>query len=413
MELTGNTERAESLDGLTVVDLFAGAGGLALGFANAGLRVVHAVDHFDAAVETYAKNVGTHISRGEIGPGSIFPYAEVIAGGPPCQGFSTAGRRESGDARNTLIGVFAKIVARARPKFVVFENVEGFFTVGEGRFVTDLLDPLLEAGYQVHLRKINAANYGVPQHRKRVLGIAALGFDPGFPQPTHSATGAPGAQLAARHLPRTPSFLEALSSLPSPGVEPPGQPFDHYERRHSDDDVRRIAGLRPGQTMKDLPESLWHATYRRRANRRVMDGTPSEKRGGAPAGIRRLVPGEPSKAITSAASSEFVHPLEDRFLTLRECARLQTFPDSFEFLGSRSDRALLIGNAVPPLLGEVIGRQLAQNAKVQSAMTDGRLLSFVPTLSEGMSPALAAVLAMILKRYQPSQKERKQLALWG
>jgi DNA (cytosine-5)-methyltransferase 1 len=295
----------------------------------------------------------------------------------------------------------------------VFENVEGFFTAGEGRFVTDLLDPLLEAGYQIHLRKINSANYGVPQHRKRVIGIGGLGFDPGFPQPTHSATGAPGARLAGRHLPLTPSLLEALSTLPSPALESPGQPLDHYERRPSGDDLQRIERLTPGQTMKDLPEALWHATYRRRANRRVMDGTPTEKRGGAPAGIRRLLGNDPSKAITSAASSEFVHPTENRFLTLRECARLQTFPDSFEFLGSRSDRALLIGNALPPRLGEVIGQKLAQSARVQSTNEEGRLLSFVPTLSEGMSPALASVLELISKRYLPSHQEREHLALWG
>jgi DNA (cytosine-5)-methyltransferase 1 len=374
---------------------------------------VHAVDHFDVAVQTYAHNVGDHIVDGEIRPDSTFPSADVIAGGPPCQGFSTAGRRESGDARNTLVGAFAKIVARSKPSLVVFENVEGFFTVGEGRFVVDLLDPLIEAGYQVHLRKINAANFGIPQHRKRVIGIAGLGFDPGFPSPTHSASGAPGALLAGKHLPFTPSLSEALHNLPSPADEPPGCPTDHYARRPSDDDVRRIAALLPGHTMKDLPEALWHPTYRRRANRRVMDGTPTEKRGGAPAGIRRLIADEPSKAITSAASIEFVHPTENRFLTLRECARLQSFPDAFEFLGSRTERALLIGNAVPPRLGEAIGRQLAKNVGVRTTNAAGRLLSFVPTLSEGMSPALAAVIEMITKRYTPSRDEREQLALWG
>src|SRR5690606_12779965 len=100
---------------------------------------------------------------------------------------------------------------------------------------------------------------------------------------------------------------------------------------------------------RDLPQELWHGTYSRRANRRVSDGVPTDRRGGAPAGLRRLRPDQPSKAITSAAPSEFVHPLEDRMLTLRECARLQTFPDEFLFAGSRSERAVQIGNAVPPV----------------------------------------------------------------
>jgi DNA (cytosine-5)-methyltransferase 1 len=152
--------------------------------------------------------------------------------------------------------------------------------------------------------------------------------------------------------------------------------------------------------MRDLPEELWHESYKRRAYRRVMDGMPVEKRGGAPAGVRRLCGDEPSKAITGAAINEFVHPTEDRPLTVRECARLQTFPDDFVFLGSRRDRAQQIGNAVPPDLAAAIARNLLKDLQANiDGKKPGALLSFVPTLSSGMSPILDAVKMRVEKQY--------------
>jgi len=152
--------------------------------------------------------------------------------------------------------------------------------------------------------------------------------------------------------------------------------------------------------MRDLPEELWHESYKRRAYRRVMDGIPVEKRGGAPAGLRRLRPDEPSKAITGAAISEFLHPTEDRTLTVRECARIQTFPDEFIFAGSRRERAQQIGNAVPPSFAEVIARSLLRDLESRTDQTRrGALLSFTPTLSAGMSPILEVVRRKVEKRY--------------
>jgi DNA (cytosine-5)-methyltransferase 1 len=152
--------------------------------------------------------------------------------------------------------------------------------------------------------------------------------------------------------------------------------------------------------MRDLPEELQHPSYRRRANRRVRDGTPTDRRGGAPAGLRRLVESQPSKAITGAASRELVHPLHDRPLTLRECARLQTFPDWFRFEGNRADRAGLIGNAVPPRLARAAGAAIyAQLQTVGEPPAERGLAAFVPTLSTGMSPALAAITQRLAARY--------------
>ena len=157
--------------------------------------------------------------------------------------------------------------------------------------------------------------------------------------------------------------------------------------------------------MGDLPVDLQHASFVRRANRRVADGTPTERRGGAPSGVRRLLADEPSKAITSAAGRELIHPIEDRPLTLRECARLQTFPDEFVFHGRLSERATLIGNAIPPRFAMALGRAVAAALGTEQETPRGRgeLLSFDVTAADAMSPALGAVTRRVERRYGPSR----------
>lgn len=388
---------------LTVVDLFCGAGGLSLGFVKAGFKVLLAADIDDAALATYANDcrLGSHAAKLDLACATTLPQATVIAGGPPCQGFSSAGARRNGDHRNSLVKCFAELVAKQRPPAFVFENVEGFLTAEDGARVFDLLTPLLAAGYRIHVRKVNAANYGVPQHRKRVLAIGALGFDPSFPLPTHTAFGAPGALLASQHLPLAPTVMECLSDLPLPSRKLPGEPQGHFYRELVGVDLERAVALKPGMTMRDLPEGLHHASYRRRANRRVMDGTPTERRGGAPAGVRRLCGDEPSKAITGGARSEFLHPEQRRMLTLRECASLQTFPHNFEFMGSAPEQARLIGNAVPPLFAYQVALSLKADLLrcPRPHSGNGALLSFIPTLSEGSSPALRNMTNQVKRRY--------------
>ena len=346
----------------TAIDLFCGAGGLSLGLTRAGFRVVRGYDQWTQAVATHRANFAHDVEQVAIAPDMDLPTVDLIVGGPPCQGFSSAGLRRVGDRRNSLVRAFSALVARHRPPAFVFENVEGFLTAGDGAFVFDLLEPVIEAGYWVHLRKVNAATFGVPQHRKRVIGVGGLGWDPGFPSPTHRAYGAPGAPLGTPStMPLAPALNEALADLP-PATEQSRHgscdDLDHSFIPPNAADAARAKLLAPGQCMKDLPEHLWHDTYRRRAFRRVMDGTPSERRGGPPSGLRRLDGSQPSKAITAGAISEFLHPTENRRLTIRECARIQTFPDSFPLHGSRRDRALLIGNAVPPLFAERLAAHL-------------------------------------------------------
>ena len=396
---------ADPKEPLTTVDLFAGAGGLSLGFEKAGFRTLWAADNNSAAVETFNANLDGKAERINLEANGDIPKPTVIIGGPPCQGFSSAGMRKVEDKRNSLVSIFAQIISGTRPRAFVFENVEGFLTSEKGRRVYELLRPLITSGYRVHLRKINAANFGVPQHRKRVFAIGGLGFDPSFPEPTHSAFGAPGSKLAGAHLPRTATVAQAIADLPPPTTQFPGEPTDHCAVEINADRLTKVRALKPGQTMRDLPAIHWHDSYRRRSHRRVKDGTPSERRGGPPAGVRRLKANEPSKTITGGAVSEFVHPSEDRFLTLRECARLQTFEDEFVFCGNKAQRALLIGNAVPPKLACVVAQGLIwdlRSKKHQEA--EGALLSFVPGLSNGKSPALQYVLDFIEREFACSPK---------
>ena len=377
---------------------------MALGFERAGFDVVCSVDIFKAAVETYRANFGERILDIDLSEDADLPKTDVVIGGPPCQGFSSAGVRRHGDKRNSLVSSYVDIILKNRPKAFIFENVEGFLTAEHGERVFDLLAPLVDAGYNIHLRKINAAEYGVPQHRKRVIGIGGLGWEPDFPAATHRPFGAPGSFSKHQDLPDTPSLADALRGLAPPSLDAPGQPQGHFFKPLSGIDQARAVLLGQGQTMRDLPEELQHDSYKRRANRRVQDGIATERRGGAPTGVRRLRFDEPSKAITGGARSEFLHPTEHRNLTIRECARVQTFPDEFVFKGPLADQIQLIGNAVPPHLAEVIATSLLEQLQRLNGHATkrgpGRLLSFMPTDSLGYSPALKSITERVKETFQ-------------
>ena len=387
----------------TAVDFFCGAGGLSEGLTEAGFEVLLASDFWAPAAQTYRQNHPSvpflEYDIRDISVDTVLEYCggrvpDVVAGGPPCQGFSSAGARLMDDDRNTLVGYYARLATEIEPEVIVFENVEGFLTSGGGNFVIDLLDPLLDAGYFVRVEKLNVANYGVPQLRKRVIAIASKSKLPRAIKPTHSAHGSPGVWRVGTHLPTTESVAEALSRV----VESEKDELS-IRRFPTGVDAARMAALKPGETMKDLGPSLQHRSFSRRANRRVADGTPSDRRGGAPIGLRRLKPYEPSKAITSAASREFVHPFENRSLTLREAATIQTFPTNFAFAGTRQQIATMIGNAIPPKFAYALGLAVLETARAESEIPGGGLVEFSVTNAEAMSPALARVVSLVEKRY--------------
>lgn len=399
------------------ISLFAGAGGCSLGFKQAGFNVIFATDWDQSAVETYRSNFPeTAVVCGDIGEidfvglmddlGLVAGELEVLIGGPPCQGFSTAGPRFWDDPRNQLLKEYVRALATIQPKWFLMENVEGLLTSNGGDYVAEAVKAFVDLGYQVRLEKVYAQEYGIPQRRKRVIIVGnRLGIDFAFPKPTTVSHGKiyRNAEVTIGH---------ALLGLPVPGTENvpatytvklreagwvsclmsrSGMVMDHFSPPIEELQLKRISLLCPGQSMKDLPEALQHASFKRRANRRVMDGTPSEKRGGAPSCIRRLPENEPSLTITGAAIREFVHPDQNRYLTLRECARIQTFPDEFMFYGSISDRIQQIGNAIPPMLALSFARMILEMGFQRNADAGiGALLGYVLTKSTGQSPQLQA-----------------------
>lgn len=409
-----------------VISLFSGAGGMSLGFANAGIKPAFAADIDLDACSTYEKNLGVasfncDISNSDFASKIIlFSTTTPLAliGGPPCQGFSSAGSKNGSDKRNELIFNYLNIVSTLKPRWFLFENVEGILTSNGGKSLYDLVCQFIKIGYRLRLKKFNFAAFGIPQARKRVILMGnSIGMDFDFPSQTHSFNS--GKHKSYSRHSKAPSFDEAvaglghttenLHSLSEYSAVEPLNDYDHLMRAGNtkagvtlhcawvnDKKVDIYTKLPSGKTMKDLPPEYWHESYKRRANRRVKDGTPTEKRGGAPSGIKRLIGNLNSLTITSAATREFIHPRENRPLTLREAARLQSFPDRFEFSGGTTSISRQIGNAFPPIVAQIFAEHIIElDGKVgsDSLHRSGRkfgagLIGFGLTEAGGMSPAL-------------------------
>lgn len=396
------------------ISLFAGAGGCSLGFKQAGFEIIYATDFDKAAIETYKKNFpetiaeckdinnidfSTLLTDLKLEQGEI----DILIGGPPCQGFSTAGARFWDDPRNHLLKQYVRALEVIQPKWFMMENVEGLLTSNDGEYVSETVKAFIELGYSIRLEKVYSHEYSVPQRRKRVIIIGnKVGIDFSFPEPTsyshgrifrkseitleHALFGLPKASSENRPLLYETLFdddwANNLKSKDNTVTE-------HIIQNIEETQLERISKLKPGQTMKDLPEHLQHPSFKKRAARRVMDGTPSEKRGGAPSGLKRLRLDEPSLTITGAAVREFIHPIENRCLTIRECARIQTFPDDFIFCGSNGDKIQQIGNAIPPMLAKAFAKHILMlGFESSDAKMNGELLGFTLSKSEGLSPAL-------------------------
>jgi len=409
------------------VALFCGAGGLSLGFKRAGFDVSFATDINHHALESYANYFpNTTAVEGDIRklPTYSLPDSvDILLGGPPCQGFSSAGPQFWDDPRNKLLTEYVRILDALKPKWFLMENVEGLLTAWKGQYICESVKAMLSLGYNVTLEKLYAHAYGIPQRRKRVVLVGnRLGHIFKFPPPNHNVSGAIFRKSEA-------TFDQATSDLPPATTDtttelkyasgpkneiqeilrsPSGRVSQHFFFAQGTEQQARIEMLAPGQTMKDLPVEMQHASFKRRANRRVCDGTPTEKRGGAPSGIKRLFADEPALTVTGAAMREFVHPQEDRNLSLRECARLQTFPDDFHFFGPSAAALQQIANAVPPLLAEQVAMQIKQEYGFTVVYTPKRPhLQFALTQSNGMSPALKRTELMLKELIDDEEKQLK------
>ncbi|MCE2433298.1 MAG: DNA cytosine methyltransferase [Candidatus Latescibacteria bacterium] len=420
------------------ISLFAGAGGCSLGFKRAGYNILYAIDINENAVETYRHNFpNTQCKMADIMSCDFEKLLknlklktgdlDILIGGPPCQGFSTAGMRFWDDPRNGLLKHYVKALAILRPKWFIMENVEGLLTAKGGIYVYEAARAFIKLGYSIRIDKIYAQEYGIPQRRKRTFVIGnSLGMEFNLPEPIVPVYGRifKNADVTLRH---------TIGELPNPTLDKSssicysGKPkheweeqlrdgnkklYDHFTPKIEGVQLERIKHLKPGQSMKNLPEALHHESFKRRAYRRVMDGMPTERRGGAPSGIKRLIFDEPSLTITGAAIREFIHPEDNRPLTLRECARVQTFPDWFRFQGNTSEKIKQIGNAIPPLLAEIFAVHLLVNYGFgeTKCTSSGRLFAHTLTKATAMSPALTKTDNMLQGLYKT---KNPQLSLFG
>lgn len=379
---------------LRAIDLFSGAGGLSQGFRDAGYVIPFALDFDEDSCATYRKNhPDTHVECASIkdfSPAQIKTLAggrvDVVLGGPSCQSFSTAGRRTGwvaeGDERNDLWEHMFKVVAHLKPKAFLMENVPGMVYWKEGAFGDKILQRFTDLGYTVKKEILLAADWGVPQRRRRlfIVGIRD-GQEFEFPKQTHmGGWRRDSLELWEKRrkekglLPHI-TLQDAIGDLPEIGdaagpttaryVVPKSEasPFakrmrgssrkvrDHEVQHLSADTTKLIRHVPAGGTWRDIPPHLLPDRYR---GMRRTDSTNL---------LGRLDWNLPSYTVTTQFNNVttgcFTHPKEHRALSVREGARLQTFPDSYEFVGSVVSRCRQIGNAVPPLLASVLAHELA------------------------------------------------------
>ena len=381
------------------VDLFAGAGGLSLGLEEAGFAVVAAADSDSTALETHAHNIGGLTWCGDLSDPSDFITqlddwgirdVDLVAGGPPCQPFSRAGSakiadlvrrgvRKATDRRAGLWRSFLSVIDHLQPQAVLVENVPDFARIQSGSALTSLLTELDNRGYDNGVNILESSRYGVPQPRKRLFVIGVKGG--GEIRWPPSSDRKPTLRQAIGDLPEVEGG-QRQEYLPYSGS--PKTKFaqrmrrdldgadkhiirDHITRYVREDDAEIYAELKPGQTYKDVPERL----------RRYRSDIFNDK-------YNRLTWNGLSRTITAHIAKDgywYIHPSQDRTLSVREAARIQTFPDDFRFAGTPTNRYRQIGNAVPPILAEAVGDSLSISMRT-SMVRDSSSAYSVPSPSD-------------------------------
>lgn len=344
-----------------LLDLFCGAGGLSCGFERNNFEVVKAIDFAPHAINTYNLNRAEKVAEvkdvKEIDEEYVASLGKIdgIIGGPPCQGFSTAGDRIIDDERNVLYREYFKILEMVNPKFFLIENVVGILTFAKGAIVADINKRAGELGYEIFMEVLNTQDYGIPQIRRRVIFVGVKKelvhgkFE--FPKPNGV----------------TVSIEEAIGDLPSLDKEENNtiynkEPMTDYEKyirngcielhnheqsAHTDEVKRAISLVPEGGDVRDIPE---------------------EQRGGRNyhALLRKMDRSKPSLCIDTGHRTYF-HYQELRVPSVREAARLQSFKDDYIFTGPKQEQYKQVGNAVPPMLAELI------SASIQQYLQEGEL----------------------------------------
>ncbi len=310
---------------LTSVDLFCGAGGMTKGFELAGFKPLAGLDWFKEAGETYSRNFNHPFFLGDITQNLVKSdfislvkerldgkNLTVLSGGFPCQGFSLSGNRIIEDPRNSLYKDMLNIIEALNPEFIVAENVKGLRSMHNGKIEKKIVADMMKLGYKVNVTVLMAADYYVPQKRERVIFIAnrigATNFHP-----------APMIEPA--------SYVTTQEAIEDLLTVTDSKSFNHVRTKHSDDMKRRLANVEEGRSLYDNYSDSW-----KKCPWNDASCTIKENHGGVN-----------------------IHPKDARVITVREMARLQSFPDDFIFEGSKGKQMVQIGNAVPPLLAKAIG----------------------------------------------------------
>ena len=361
---------------INALDLFSGAGGFSHGLRSAGFNIIAAIEFNAQVAKTYEYNHPDtkmfvddirNISAEEIE--NLFKShqlnCDVIFGGPPCQGFSMAGNRIRSnnsfleDERNYLFKEYIRMVNKLQPMVFILENVPGILNYNNGDVKEEIFNTFKTMGYVLDAKVLCAADYGVPQLRNRAIFIGnRIGISPEklFPTPTHSIENYITIRDAISDLPS----LEAgcgeeetsykknieLTEYQKLMVSNSGKAFNHVSSQHKPATLQILSMIKQGETIKDLPEH-YHT-------KSVHSGA-----------YGRMVYDKPAYTLTTRLNTPSVgkitHPVQNRTITPREAARIQSFPDDYRFIGDITSIGIQIGNAVPPILAEKIGLRIVNS----------------------------------------------------
>lgn len=329
-----------------IIDLFCGCGGLSKGFEMAGFNTVLAIDFWKDAVETFNNNHKNKVAIcddvSKISNDFLDDFTKKnkitgIVGGPPCQGYSTVGKRDINDDRNYLYLQYCRIVEKVKPEFFVLENVKGLLTLNNGKFKEDIVERFTKLGYIVDYKILNSADYGVPQNRNRVFFIGIKNKKFKFPK---------------EKLKKVTTY-EAISDLTSYEDKYTTSAQTSYQKNmrgnnkqlknneftvHTEKTIDVISKIPDGGKITDLPKEFWEIRKYNKAFQRMNSKLQSN--------------------TIDTGHRNYFHYSENRIPTVRESARIQSFPDNFIFYGSRTSQYKQVGNAVPPLLANAIAIEI-------------------------------------------------------
>lgn len=336
-----------------VLDLFSGCGGLSLGLEQAGFQISLGIDFWQDALNTFKANHKmsnihcqdlSEINFKFIETEYLSGGVDIIVGGPPCQGFSISGKRDPNDPRNKLYTSFVKSVEHFKPKAFIMENVPNLASMQNGTIKDTIVKEFEALGYTINYQRILASDYGVPQNRRRFIMVGLLnGQKFYFPEITHHDNKVTTKE-AINDLPEhsvecgTKYLYEPLSEYQQHIRENSQGIFNHEITKHTEKTTTIISLVPDGGNYKDLPDK-----YKKTRNVNIA--------------WTRYNSAKPSLTIDTGHRHHF-HYKFNRVPTVRESARLQSFPDNFKFLGSKTSQYKQVGNAVPPILSKHLGLAL-------------------------------------------------------